>query len=136
MKRVAEKLDILLWILSVPLIPMIIAEFTMDLTPDLNALFKAYYLILWFIFTVEFAINFFLAEDRMAYLRARPLDILVIVTPALRAVKVFRVLRFPIILLSDRVLGIFGRIGLNFFYYISFFFVMTLVGGDFVFFFF
>ena len=59
MKRVAEKLDILLWILSVPLIPMIIAEFTMDLTPDLNALFKAYYLILWFIFTVEFAINFY-----------------------------------------------------------------------------
>ena len=135
MKRVAEKLDILLWILSVPLIPMIIVELTMDLTPDLNVLFKAYYLILWFIFTVEFAINFFLAEDRMAYLRARPLDILVIVTPALRMFKVFRVLRFPIILLSDRVLGLFGRIGLNFIYYISFVCVMTLVGADLVFYF-
>src|SRR3972149_9500768 len=129
MKRVAEKLDIFLWILSVPLIPMIIVELTMDLTPDLNVLFKDYYLILWFIFTVEFAINFFLAEDRMAYLRGRPLDILVIVTPALRAFKVFRVLRFPIILLSDRVLGIFGRIGFYFIYYISFFCVFTLVGG-------
>src|SRR3972149_5599737 len=118
MKRVAEKLDIFLWILSVPLIPMIIVELTMDLTPDLDALFKIYYLILWFIFTVEFAINFFLAEDRMAYLRARPLDILVIVTPALRAFKVFRILRFPIILLSDRVLGIFGWIGLNFIYFL------------------
>src|SRR3989304_7108894 len=118
MKRVAEKLDIFLWILAVPLIPMIIVELTMDLTPDLNVLFKAYYLILWFIFTVEFAINFFLAEDRMAYLRARPLEIFVIVTPALSTFKVFRILRFPIILLSDRVLGIFGRIGFGFFFFI------------------
>lgn len=135
MKRLAEKLDIFLWILSVPLIPMIIVEFTMDLSPAVNMAFKSYYLILWFIFTVEFAINFFIADDRAGYLRTHVLDLLVIVTPALRVFKVFRVLRFPIVLLSDRAMYKIGKLGLNFVYYAVFVLVVTLIGADLVFYF-
>ena len=135
MKRVAEKLDIFLWILSVPLIPMIIVELMMDLPLAADVAFKSYYLVLWFVFTVEFAINFFIAENKSEYLKTHALDLLVIVTPALRVFKVFRVLRFPIVLLSNRALGLLGKVGLNFIYYFIFITVVVLAGADIAFYF-
>lgn len=135
MKRFAEKLDILLWIFSVPLIPMVVVEFTMNLSPAMNATFKSYYLILWFVFTVEFAGKFFFAEDRIEYLKTNPLDLLVIITPALRVFRILNVLRFPIVLLSDRALSLVGRLGLNIIYYLVFMVVVALGGADLVFYF-
>ena len=134
-RRVAEKLDMLLWILSVPLIPMIIVELTMDLSLAVNAVFKSYYLVLWFVFTIEFAINFFIAENKTDYLKMHAFDLLVIVTPALRVFKILRVLRFPIVLLSDRALGLLGKASLNFVYYFIFITVVVLAGADIVFYF-
>src|SRR3972149_6463467 len=134
-RRVAEKLDIFLWILSVPLIPMIIVEFTVDLPLAVNAVFKSYYLVLWFVFTIEFAMNFFIAENKSDYLKMHVFDILVIVTPALRVFKILRVLRFPIVLLSDRALGLLGKASLNFVYYFIFIPVVVLAGADILLFF-
>src|SRR3989338_199890 len=135
LRKIVEYTDVVLWVLSAPLIPMIVVEFTMNLSPAMNAAFKSYYLILWFIFTIEFAGKFFLAKDRIEYLKTNPLDLLVIVTPALRVFRVLRVLRFPIVLLSDRALDLVGRSGLNLIYYLVFMTVVSLGGADLVFYF-
>lgn len=135
LRKIAKYADTVLWVLSVPLIPMVVVEFTMNLSPAMNAALKSYYLILWFIFTIEFAVKFFFAEDRLGYLKTNPLDLLVIVTPALRVFRVLSVLRFPIVLLSDRVLSLVGRFGLNLIYYLVFMVVVSLGGADLVFYF-
>lgn len=135
MKKLAEKIDILLWVLSVPLIPMIVMEFALDLSPAVNAGFKSYYLILWFVFTVEFAINFFIAKDRMEYIKTHPIDLLVIITPALRVFKILQILRFPVVWFFDQALNWLGRIGLNFVYYFVCVGVVVLAGADLVFYF-
>lgn len=131
----AARLDALFWIFSLPLIPMIIAELTIDLPRNINIYFKSYYLVLWFVFTIEFAIKFFSAKKRIEYLKDNPLDLLVIVTPALRVLRVLNALRFPIVLLSDRALSLIGRLGLNFLYYFVFIIVVALGGADLVFYF-
>ena len=126
----ARKTDLILWFLSVPLLPMIFAEFFTTLSADVQMYFKAYYFVLWAVFTVEFAIQLILSKNRMGYLKENWIDVLVVFTPAFRTFKVFRFMRFPIVFLSDRVLRAFGSLGINFLYYFIFVTVVVFVGAD------
>lgn len=131
----AHKADLILWFLSVPLLPIIFAEFFTEISPDVQLYFKSYYFVLWAVFTAEFLLQLILIKNRIGYLKENWIDVLVIVTPAFRAFKVFRFMRFPIVFLSDRVLRAFGSLGVNFLYYLIFVAVVTLVGADLAFFF-
>lgn len=126
----AHKADLLLWFLSIPLLPMIFAEFFTTLSADAQMYFTAYYFILWAVFTVEFSLRLVLSKDKVAYVKENWIDVLVVLTPAFRTFKVFRFMRFPIIFLSDRVLRAFGSLGVNFLYYFIFVTIVTLVGAD------
>lgn len=126
----AHKTDLILWFLSVPLLPMIFAEFFTTLSADAQLYFKTYYFILWAVFSVEFLLQLILSKDKIGYLKKNWIDVLVIVTPAFRTFKVFRFMRFPIMFLSDRVLRAFGSLGVNFLYYLIFVTVVALVGAD------
>lgn len=126
----SKKIDVLLWVFSVPLLPVIIAEFFVELSEIEQIYFAVYYFILWVIFTLEFSIRLYLAEDKIEYLKVNWLDVLVVLTPAFRVFKVFSFIRFPILMLSDRVLSGLGIIGMNFLYYLVFIVVIVLVGAD------
>ncbi|MBI5913230.1 two pore domain potassium channel family protein [Candidatus Azambacteria bacterium] len=125
-----HKADLLLWFLSVPLLPMIFAEFFTTLSADAQMYFKAYYFVLWAVFAVEFSLRLILSKNRIDYLKENWIDVLVVFTPAFRTFKVFRFMRFPIVFLSDRVLRAFGSLGVNFLYYFIFVTVVVLVGAD------
>jgi voltage-gated potassium channel len=126
----AHKADLVLWFLSVPLLPMIFAEFFTTLSADAQVYFKTYYFVLWAVFTVEFSLRLILSKNKIEYLKENWIDVLVVFTPAFRTFKVFRFMRFPIMFLSDRVLRAFGSLGVNFLYYLIFVIVVVLVGAD------
>lgn len=130
LEKVAYKADLLLWFLSVPLLPVILAEFFTELPAEMQLYFKTYYFSLWAAFTVEFALRFAVSPDREKYFKENWIDALVILTPAFRIFRAFRFMRFSFIVLSDRVLHAFGSIGMNAVYYLVFIFIVTLVGAD------
>ncbi len=131
----ARKLDVLLWVCSVPLLPMILAEFFTTLSAGTQLYFHAYYFTVWFVFTADFLLRLTLARDKVGYLKTNWLDVLVVLTPAFRIFKVFYFMRLPVLLLSDRVLSALGSLGLNFLYYLIFVAIVVLVGADLVLFF-
>lgn len=130
MSDAAKKLDVLLWIFSIPLLPMIFAEFFTVLSLEAQMYFKAYYFTLWLIFSIEFVLRLTLAKDRVAHLKTNWLDVLVVLTPVFRVFKAFHFMRLPVLLLSDRVLFALGSMGLNFLYYLIFVAVIAFVGAD------
>lgn len=126
----AHKADLILWFLSVPLLPMIFAELFTELAQNTQTYFAAYYYVVWAVFAVEFSLQLILAKEKERYLKENWIDILVLVTPVFRVLRVFRFMRFSIIFFSDRMLRAFGSLGVNFLYYFIFVAVVVLVGAD------
>ena len=135
LEKTAYKTDLLLWFLSIPLLPIILAEFFTEVPSEVQLYFKSYYFILWMVFVVEFVLRLVLASDRAAYLRENWIDVLVVLTPVFRVFRVFRFMRFSFVVLSDRVLRAFGSFGMNAVYYFVFVGIVTLVAADLVLFF-
>lgn len=135
LERVTHKVDILLWFLSIPLLPIILAEFFVALSSEMQLYFKSYYFILWAAFTIEFILRLTLASDKEEYFKNNWIDALVVVTPVFRIFKIFRFLRFSFIVLSDRMLRALGSLGANVVYYFAFVAIVTVVGADLVLFF-
>lgn len=130
LEGVAYKTDLFLWFLSIPLLPIILAEFFTELSPEMQAYFRSYYFVLWAVFASEFFLRFAIAEDKTKYFKENWIDVLVVLTPAFRVFRVFRFMRFSFIVLSDRVLHALGSFGMNAAYYFVFVAVVTLVGAD------
>ena len=130
LEKTAYKADLLLWFLSIPLLPVILAEFFTELSPEVQLYFKSYYFIVWAAFTAEFFLRLIIAKDKTGYFRENWIDALVVITPAFRVFKIFRFMRFSVVVLSDRVLRAFGSFGMNVVYYFVFVTIVTLVGAD------
>lgn len=113
-----KKLDLVLWILSIPLPFMLAAEFFSTISAETQAYFQAYYIALWFVFVFEFALHVAAAEDKIGYLRKNWFDVLVVLTPVLRVLQIFRFISFPIMLFSDEMMQVLSSFSLNFFYYL------------------
>lgn len=126
----ARKTDILLWVLSVPLIPMILAELFTVLSGELRAYFEVYYALLWVVFVLEFVLRISLEKDKKEYMKANWFDVLVVLTPMFKILKIFSFMRFPVMLFSDRMLSALASLGFNFLYYLVFVVVVVLAGAN------
>lgn len=126
----AHKADLILWVLSVPLLPMIFAEFFAELAQNTQTYFTMYYYVVWAVFAVEFSLRLALSKEKAEYVKENWIDVLVLVTPVFRVLRVFRFMRFSIIFFSDRMLRAFGSLGVNFLYYFIFVAVVVFVGAD------
>ncbi len=117
------KFDHLMLVLSLLLIPMLIAEIFVGLSEMMMIYFNIYYVFLWVIFSVEFFLKFYLAKSKKIYLKENWLDALVVLAPIFRSFKIFTLIRTPILLVSDEVVKFLKSSGLIF----SYFFILTLV---------
>lgn len=82
-------LDTPMLILGFVWLGLLIYEFIWNLTPTLEILGTA----IWIIFIVDFAIRLTLAPGKVAYLRSNWLTALALIVPAFRVFRVFRALR-------------------------------------------
>jgi len=130
-----KRFDHLFLIISLPLIPMLIAEFFIGIDDATLAYFNVYYVALWFVFTFEFFSKFYLAKDKFTYVKENWLDALVVLAPVFRSFKVFHLLRTPILLVSDEIIKFFKEHKFNFLYIFISTLVLLLITADIVLFF-
>ena len=67
---IAHKADLILWFLSVPLFADDFCGILFTtLSADAQPYFKAYYFILWAVFTAEISLRLVLSKDKTAYVK-------------------------------------------------------------------
>jgi voltage-gated potassium channel len=85
--------EIPLLALSVAIIPLLLGPFFFELNEDLDRAFLAADWTIWAIFAIDISARTYLAEHRLAYLRRNWFDVLIVVLPFLRPLRVLRSLR-------------------------------------------
>lgn len=113
-----ERWNLLITLKKILDLPMIILAFVwlaltvVDLTRGLSPFFSQLLIFIWIIFALHFLIEFFLAPDKVIYLKHNWLTGLSLLLPAFRILRAFRVLRYVRFLrgtLIIRILSAFNR---------------------------
>lgn len=89
LRRISGALDAPMTVLSLVWLGLLVVEFTSGLSPALET--TGY--VIWMLFVFHFALEFWIAPDKLSYLRGNWLTALALVLPAFRALRVFRAFR-------------------------------------------
>lgn len=109
LRRLEERLEPVMLVLSLVWLVLFILEFTRGLSPRLEQVT----LVIWVLFILEFALRLVLAPDRWAYLKANWLTTIALLVPAtrmLRAFQAFRVLRAARAARGVRLIKVLGSL--------------------------
>jgi voltage-gated potassium channel len=89
LRQLEDWLEVPMLVLGFVWLVLLVIELVWGLTPLLETLGT----FIWGVFVVDFAVKFFLAPDKLAYLKSNWLTVLALVVPALRVFRIVRVLR-------------------------------------------
>lgn len=89
LRRVSRLLDTPMTVLSFLWLGLMIVDFTAGLSPFLEAMNY----LLWGLFVLHFALEFWIAPDKLRYVRTNWLTALALLLPAFRMLRVFRAFR-------------------------------------------
>jgi voltage-gated potassium channel len=89
LSRLERWLETPMLVLGFVWLALLVLEFTRGLSPGLEALGT----VIWVVFILDFALKFVLAPDKTDYLKANWLTALALAVPALRVLRIFRVVR-------------------------------------------
>ena len=89
LRRISRVLDVPMTVLSLVWLVLLVVEFTSGLNPALELM--GY--VIWMLFVLHFALEFWIAPEKLVYLRRNWLTALALVLPAFRALRVFRAFR-------------------------------------------
>ena len=98
--------------LALLMVPLLILPFVTDLSAQVHRWFLIGDWVIWGAFTLEFAAKLLVAPQRLAYVRAHPLEAAMVVVPFLRPLRLLRLLAF---LRLAVVLGLNTRLIRSFF---------------------
>jgi voltage-gated potassium channel len=82
-----------LMILALVMIPLIIVPLIMDLPPSMDHALVAIDYLIWAAFTVEYVVKLWLAPDRWRFVKANLPDLVIVVVPMLRPLRILRGVR-------------------------------------------
>lgn len=97
-------------------IPMIILGFIwivlliLDLLHQSNPLLDKLSLSIWIIFIIDFGVKFFLAPDKLHYIKKNVLTIISLLIPAVRILRVFRLFRLLRLTRGLRLVKVIGSV--------------------------
>ncbi len=91
--RVDHIFHVPMLVLAFLILPLLALELFGDLSPIGHTLVEVGFWVVWLAFLVEFSIKISIAESRWQYIRRNWLDIMVILLPLLRPLRVLRVAR-------------------------------------------
>lgn len=89
LRRVSQILDTPMTILSFVWLALMILEFTSGLGPALEGVNH----VIWIVFVLHFGLEFWIAPEKLRYLRTNWLTALALLLPAFRTLRAFRALR-------------------------------------------
>jgi len=83
-----------LLVLAFAMIPLLIGPLLWDLSPGEEATFIAFDMLVWALFAVDLGIKVVVAPQRLAYLRRHWLEVLVVIVPFFRPLRLLRIFIF------------------------------------------
>jgi voltage-gated potassium channel len=92
--RIERLTELPLLILSFAMIPLLIGPFLWKLSPSEEALFLTIDWFIWAIFAIDLTIKLVVSPHRLAYLKKHWLEVLVVVVPFFRPLRIARVFIF------------------------------------------
>src|SRR5438067_2343978 len=95
--------------LSLAIIPLLLIPLIWDLSPGLQTTFLALDWFIWAAFIVEYGVRLWLAPDKCRFAKRNKIDLLVIVLPFLRPLRVMPSARALRVLRAARVVAFIGR---------------------------
>lgn len=96
-------------VLSLAIIPLLVIPLIWNLSAGLEGTFFALDWILWGAFAVEYGIRLYLAPEKWAFIKRNKIDLLVVVIPFLRPLRVMRSARALRVLRAVRVVAFLAR---------------------------
>lgn len=103
--RVEHYTEIPLLLLALLMIPLLIAPVVLDLPARIERILLTLDWIIWGIFAAELLVRLYLAPARLAYLVSHWFDVLIVLLPLLRPLRVFQSARMLQLLRAGRVLA-------------------------------
>ena len=92
--RVERITELPLLIFAFAMIPLLIGPFLWELSAEEEAIFVALDIFIWAIFAIDLIIKVVLAPHRLAYLRRHWLEVLIVVIPFFRPLRLLRIFVF------------------------------------------
>lgn len=90
LRRFERKTSLPLLVLSAVFIVLVVLPFAVDLSSSMAVLLDRVTLVIWAVFAFEFAIRFYLAPNKFAFLRRNPIDLVSVALPMLRPLRIVR----------------------------------------------
>jgi voltage-gated potassium channel len=90
-------------VLSVAIIPLLVIPLTVDLSPGTESALFAIDWLVWAVFAVEYGVRLYLAPDKAHFVKRNVIDLVVVVVPFLRPLRIARSTRMLRLLRAGRV---------------------------------
>lgn len=109
LERFERQTAIPMLVLSLAIIPLLVIPLIWKMSERLEATFFALDWMLWAAFAVEYGIRLYLAPETWPFVKRNKIDLLVVVIPFLRPLRVMRSARALRVLRAVRVMAFLGR---------------------------
>src|SRR5437773_832786 len=97
--------------LSLAVVPLLIVPLVVNLSHGAEQTFFALYWLVWAAFAVEYVVRLFMAPYKLFFVRHNVMDLLIVVLPFLRPLRIVRSARALRLLRSARTVTFLGRGG-------------------------
>jgi voltage-gated potassium channel len=92
--RIERLTELPLLVLSFAMVPLLVGHFFWDLSPGEKAVFATLDSLIWALFAVDLVVKVLVAPRRVAYLRSHWLEVLIVLIPFFRPIRLLRLFVF------------------------------------------
>ena len=102
LETIERRTELPLLLLAIAMIPLLVGPFLWDMSAEEEAAFFSLDTMIWALFAVDLGVKLIVAPDRLAYLKSHWLEVLVVLIPFARPLRVVRLFLFG----SRAVMGV------------------------------
>ncbi len=94
LKRIEGLTEFPLMVLAITMLPLLIGPFLWDLTKEEEAVFRSLDYFIWAVFAADLVVKVGVVPDKKGYLRKHWTDVIVVVIPVFRPLRILRLFAF------------------------------------------
>jgi voltage-gated potassium channel len=110
LERFERATELPLLLLALAMVPLLVLPLLLDLPSGLESAFVAADWLIWAVFAVEYAVRLALSQERWKFVRRQWADLLIVVLPFLRPLRILRSARALRVLKLARLGAALGRV--------------------------
>lgn len=109
LERFDRAVELPLLVLALVMVPLLVAPFVVDLSPGLHRTFIAVDWLIWAVFAFEYVVRLLLTDRRWRFVRREWPDLLIVVLPFLRPLRIVRSARALRLLRLARLVAVLEK---------------------------